>query len=106
MTKNLSAYIYNHQMINQEKNMKFNYYSDFPISQHDEPEIINVKIKILIQLYIKCPDPLIADSIAKHIAQILAFPKYIHNPEQRCQHRKLEMHWRCLAWIKTTPRIT
>ncbi len=78
----------------------------FSVSQYDKPEQIKVKITILIQLYMKASDPLIAKSVAKHVAAILAYPKYIDCIEQRCQLRKLEMHWRCLAWVGSSPEIT
>ncbi len=30
---------------------------------------------------------------------MLACPKYINDVEERCLYRKLEMHWRSLAWV-------
>lgn len=81
-------------------------YPFFSVSQHDKPEQIKVKISMLIKLYMKTPDPLIAKSVAKLLAVMLAQPKYISHIEQRCQLRKLEMHWRCLAWVSTESKLT
>jgi len=86
--------------------MSPNHYPVFSVFQYDKPGQIKVKIKMLIQLYIQEPNPMIAESVAKHVAAILAYPKYIDDSEQRCQLRKLEMHWRCLAWIGNSSPIT
>lgn len=86
--------------------MRPNQYPVFSISQHDTPEQIKVKIRMLIQLYLKGPDLFVAKAVAKHIAAMLAHPGYITDVEQRCLFRKMEMHWRCLAWISDTPIIS
>lgn len=79
--------------------MSPNPYPIFSVSLNDKPEQIRVKIKLLIRLYLKDPNQFIAKSVATHIAAMLADPKYISDAEQRCLFRKLEMHWRCLAWV-------
>ncbi len=79
--------------------MSPNSYPLFLVSDFDKPEKIRIKIRMLTLLYIKDPNSYTAEAVAKHVAAILAYPKYIGSTEQRCQLRKLEMHWRCLAWI-------
>ncbi len=79
--------------------MSPNPYPVFSVSLNDKPEKIRVKIKLLIRLYLKDPDQFIAKSVATHIAAMLADPGYISDAGQRCMFRKLEMHWRCLAWV-------
>ncbi len=86
--------------------MSPNHYPVFSVSQYDKPEQIKVKISLLIQLYLKDPNPLIAKAVVKHIAALLAYPKSIDNIEQRCLFRQLEMHWRSLAWLGNTPIIS
>ena len=83
-----------------------NDYPVFSVSQYEKPKQIKVKIRKLIQLYLKDPDLLIAEAVAKHIAAMLAHPKYINDVEQRCLFRQLEMHWRCLAWISDISLIS
>lgn len=61
--------------------MSPNHYSILSVSQHDKPEQIKVKIRILTQLYIHASDPLIAKSVENHVAAILAYPKYIERVE-------------------------
>ena len=73
----------------------------FSVSQSDKPEQVKVKIRMLILLYIKDPGPFTAQAVVTHTKALLAYPKYIEDIEQRCQLRKLEMHWRCLAWINS-----
>lgn len=82
--------------------MSPNPYPLFSVSQFDKPEQIKVKIRMLTRLYLKEPCPFTAEAVATHVRAILASPKYIDSPEQRCQLRKLEMHWRCLAWVDTS----
>jgi len=82
--------------------MSPNPYPLFSVSQSDKPEQVKVKIRMLIRLYIKHPGPFIAQAVVTHIKALLAYPKYIEEIEQRCQLRKLEMHWRCLAWINSS----
>lgn len=84
--------------------MSPNPYPLFSLSQHDNPERIKIKIRMLIQLYLKDPCPFIADAVVKHITTLLAAPKYINDAGQRCQYRKLELHWRYLAWIGETEK--
>jgi hypothetical protein len=79
--------------------MSPNPYPLFSVSQSDTPEQIKLKIRMLTRLYLKDPYPYIAEGVVKHIAAILAYPKYIDDIEQRCKLRTLEVHWRCLAWI-------
>ncbi|MCF6204753.1 MAG: hypothetical protein L3J59_13975 [Methylococcaceae bacterium] len=74
-------------------------YPIFSVSLNDKPEKIRIKIKLLIRLYLKDPNQLVAKSVATHIAAMLADPEYIKDAKQRCLFRKLEMHWRCLAWV-------
>lgn len=78
--------------------MSPNLYPVFSVSQYDKPEQIKVKIRMLIVLYLKAPNLLIADAVVKHIAAMPAHPNYIIDIEQRCLFRRLEMHWRCLVW--------
>lgn len=86
--------------------MSPNHYPVFAVSQYDKPEQIKLKIKMLIQLYAQQPNTIIAQSVAKNVTAILAHHKYINDKEQRCQLRKLEMHWRRLAWISSPSAIT
>jgi hypothetical protein len=83
--------------------MSPNPYPVFSVSQYDKPDQIKVKIRMLIQLYLKDPNSFTADAVANHIAAMLAYPKYINDVEQRCLFRKMEKHWHCLAWIENTP---
>lgn len=78
--------------------MSPNPYPLFLVSQSDKPEQLKVKIKLLTLLYIREPVSYTAEAVAKHIAAILTYPNYIEDFEQRCQLRKLQMHWYCLAW--------
>jgi len=73
----------------------------FSVSQSDKPEQIKEKISMLVRLYITDPSPYIAQSVVTHIRAVLASPKYIDDIDQRCQLRKLEMHWCCLASISS-----
>lgn len=84
--------------------MSPNPYPFFSISEFDKPGQVKLKVRMLIQLYVKDPSPFIAQAVVEHIATLLAYPKYIDDIEQRCQFRKLEMHWRCLCWITTPPQ--
>lgn len=77
--------------------MSPNPYPIFFVSQSDTPEQLKAKIRMLTLLYFKDPVSYIAEAVAKHIAAILAFPNYIEDFKQRCQLRKLQMHWHCLA---------
>ncbi len=86
--------------------MSPNPYPVFSVSAHEKPEHIKIKIRMLIRLYLKDQNPFIADAVAKHIAAILAYPRYINDIEQRCRLRQLEMHWRGLAWIDSTSTVT
>ncbi len=79
--------------------MSPNPYPLFLVARADKPEKIKVKIGMLTRLYLKHPDGFIAKAIENHIAALLVCPKYINDIEQRCQLRRLEKHWRCLAWI-------
>lgn len=79
--------------------MSPNPYPLFSVSQYEKPEKIKQKTRMLILLYLKHPNSLIAEAIAKHIAAMLAQPKYINDIEQRCLFRKLEKHWQCIAWV-------
>ena len=81
--------------------MSPNPYPFFSIHQSDKPEQVKLKIRMLIELYIKDPSPFIAHAVVDHITALLAYPKYIDDVEQRCQLRKLEMHWRCLLWVSS-----
>jgi len=82
--------------------MSPNPYPFFSVSQSDKPEQVKVKINMLIRLYIKDTGPYTARAVVTHIKALLAYPKYIEEIEQRCQLRKLEMHWRCLAWVNSS----
>jgi len=77
----------------------------FSVSQSDKPEQIKVKLSMLVRLYITDPSPHLAQLVVTHIRAVLAYPKYIDDIEQRCQLRKLEMHWRCLASISSSYTI-
>lgn len=79
--------------------MSPNPYPLFSTSQYDKPEQIRLKIRMLIRLYIKDPGTFTAQAVVNHIAALLAYPKYVTTTEERCLLKKLEMHWRCLAWI-------
>lgn len=81
--------------------MSPNPYPLFSVSQLDKSEQIKIKTGMLIRLYIKDPSPFIAHAVTTHISTLLAHPKYIANIEQRCQLRKLQIHWRCLAWVNS-----
>jgi hypothetical protein len=83
--------------------MSPNPYPLFSVSQPDKPELLKIKIRMLTRLYLKDTCPFTAEAVARHVSALLACPKYINNAEQRCQLRKLEMHWRCLAWIGSSP---
>jgi len=82
--------------------MSPNPYPLFSVSQSDTPELIKVKIRMLIRLYIKDPGPFTSQAIVTHIAALLAYPKYINDASYRCQLRKMELHWRCLSWINAS----
>ncbi len=79
--------------------MSPNHYPVFSVSQFDKPEQIKEKIRMLIQLYVKDPTPFIAEAVSTHITALLDYPNYFNDAEERCQFRKLEKHWRCLAWL-------
>lgn len=78
--------------------MSPNPYPLFSVSESDNPEHIKMKIRKLTRLYIKDPCPFIAEAVAKHVRAILVYPNYIDSTEQLCRLRRLEMHWRCIAW--------
>lgn len=79
--------------------MSPNPYPVFSVSESDKPENIQKRIALLIKLYAKHPDSMLAEAVVKHIVVILAKPGCISDIKQRCLFRQLEMHWRCLAWI-------
>ncbi len=71
----------------------------FSISANDTPEQIEMRIKLLVRLYVFQHDKNIATAIIAHINAILAHPKYIQDTETRYQYRCLVGHWRCIAWV-------
>lgn len=93
-------------MFDKEHMMSPNPYPFFSTSKSDNPEQIKLKIRMLIKLYAKDPSPFIAHAVIDHINALLAYPKYINDLEQRCQLRKLEMHWRCLLWFDSSSNLT
>ncbi len=74
-------------------------YPVFSVSESVKPEAIQKRLALLIKLYAKHPDPMLAEAVVKHIVVILAKPGCISDIKQRCLFRQLEMHWRCLTWI-------
>jgi hypothetical protein len=65
--------------------MSPNPYPFFSASEADNPEHVKLKIRMLTQLYIKDPNPFIAQAVVEHIVTLLAYPKYIDDIELRCQ---------------------
>lgn len=78
--------------------MSPNPYPVFSISDHEKPELIEMRIRLLIRLYLVHHEQDLALAIVEHINAILAHPKYITDVETRCQFRRLVEHWRSLAW--------
>ncbi len=78
--------------------MSSNPFPFFIIAEHDRPEQIESRIKLLIRLYLLQHEVDIAIAVVEHINAILAYPHYIVDTETRCQFRQLAKHWRCLAW--------
>ena len=79
--------------------MSPNPYPLFSVARANKPEEIKVKIRMLTRLYLRHPDAFIAKAIESHSAELLVYPKYINDIEQCCQFRRLEKHWRYLAWV-------
>jgi len=79
--------------------MSPNPYPLFSISQKDKPEQIEKRIGMLIRLYLKANNPVIAEAVVEHINAILIFPGFIVDIKQRCAFRRLATHWHCIAWI-------
>ncbi len=63
------------------------------------PNQIVVRLRVLIQLYLHQHSRLLAKSVSRHIQALLVHPDYDIDPKQRCNLRRLEAHWRCLAWL-------
>ncbi len=74
-------------------------YPLFGITEQEKPEKIEMRIKLLIRLYISQHEQDVAKAVVVHINAILAHPKYIEDGETRCQYRRLAEHWRGLAWV-------
>ncbi len=74
-------------------------YPLFSASESDNSEKIKDRIALLIKLYAKHPESMLAEAVVQHIVVILAKPDGIREIEQRCLFRQLEMHWRSLVWI-------
>ncbi len=88
--------------------MSPNPYPFFTISPEESPEQIQLRIALLIRLYLKHKNQFVATSVVEHINAILSFPGFIVDIEQRCGLRRLAAHWCCLAWIdskNTSPSI-
>jgi len=73
-------------------------YPFFTISEKDSPEQIEMRIKLLIRLYLAQHETAVASAVVTHINAVLAHPHYITDVKTRCQYRRLSEHWRVLAW--------
>jgi len=82
----------------ENKNMSKNPYPIFSVSSQDQPEHLQMKIKLFIRLYSRHQAAMIADAIVQHLCALLAHNDFNDGATQRCLYRALEMHWRCLAW--------
>jgi hypothetical protein len=79
--------------------MSRNPYLPFSVSLNDSPEQIEVRIGLLIRLYLTDQHSIIAQAVVDHINAILAHSGFVKTIERRCLYLRLAAHWRCLAWI-------
>ena len=80
--------------------MSLNPYPVFSVSESDKSEQIKDRIALLIKLYVKHPNHMLAEAVVKDIVVILTNLDHIKDIKQRCLFRQLEMHWRCLYWLE------
>lgn len=82
-----------------------NQYPLFTITEHDQPEQIEMKIGMLMRLYLKEQNQSIATSVEQHINALLAHLGYISDAKQRCLFLRMAAQWRCLAWLDNDVKI-
>ncbi len=57
------------------------------------------RIRLLIRLYACDKNIVVAKAVEEHINGLLAHEDYKADVSQRCQLRRLSVHWRYLAWV-------
>ncbi|MCK5871711.1 MAG: hypothetical protein KAG26_02700 [Methylococcales bacterium] len=71
----------------------------FEIKVLDEPKNIEIRVPLLIRLYLARPHLQTSRAIVAHLNAILAAPHYINDMKTRCQFRQLAEHWRLIVWL-------
>lgn len=79
--------------------MSKNPYPLFEIKVSDTPKNIEIRLSLLIRLYLAQPHLQTSRAIIAHLNAILAIPHHINDMKTRCQFRQLAEHWRLVAWL-------
>jgi hypothetical protein len=69
------------------------------------PGQIGARLGVFIRMYFHQRSGLLAKVVADHIEALLVHPDFDVPFEQRCAFRRLEAHWRCLAWLGDRPAM-
>lgn len=73
----------------------------YPLFTVDEqkPKKLKETIVLLIRLYLRDKNQWTAQAIVVHINALLAHPDFKPEIAERCQFRRLAIHWKYLEWI-------
>jgi hypothetical protein len=61
------------------------------------PELIELRLSLLIQRYLKEQTKAIAQSVVKQLEALLCHPACIGYPNHRCSYKKMLQHWKALS---------
>ena len=79
--------------------MSPNPYPVFQVVEGLSVDELRQRIRLLIRLYAFDKNIAVAQAVEEHINGLLAHEDYKADVSQRCQLRRLSVHWRYLAWV-------
>lgn len=85
--------------------MSPNPYPLFAVDEQKQPKELKKTIILLIRLYLRDKNQWTAQAVEAHINALLAHNDFKPEVAERCQFRRLAIHWKYLAWINDMEAI-
>jgi hypothetical protein len=71
--------------------------SELLSSELASPDLVELRLSLLIQRYLKEQNKALALSVVKQLEALLRHPACIGYPNHRCSYKKMLQHWKALS---------